>query len=477
MSQTYPIFVAGAWEDSPTPLQVPNPYDGSVAGTTFLASEAQLERAIAAAQAAFAVTRPLPGYERARILRETAAGLAARKEDLARSIALAAGKPIRDARAEVDRGVFTFEVAAEEARRMGGEVIPLDWLPASAGRFALTRRFPVGPVGAISPFNFPLNLAAHKVAPALAVGCPMVLRPPTDAPITMLMVAQIVEQAGLPKGALSVLPMSRSLGERLATDPRLKIFSFTGSAPVGWALKEKAGPRKKVLLELGGNAGVIVDKDADLERAIPRIVTGSFSYAGQICISVQRCYVHRDILGEFTRRFQEAAQNLKMGDPLDPETQLGPLIDGPALRRVEAWVGEAVAGGARVLAGGHARGLFFEPTILTNVDPRAKVCQLEAFAPLVNLFPFADFAGALAQINDSAYGLQAGVFTGSLEHALMAFRELEVGGVIINDIPTYRIDHMPYGGVKESGFGREGLRYAIEEMTEPRLLVFSSGWS
>ena len=414
----------------------------------------------------------LPAYERGRILREISAGIRARREELGRLIALESGKPIRDALVEVDRATLTFRLGAEEAERMTGELIPLDLMPAAKDRVGITRRFPIGPIAAISPFNFPLNLAAHKLAPAIASGNPIVLKPPSKDPLTMLAVAEIVEAAGVPAGSVSILPMTRELGDRMVADPRFKLLTFTGSPSVGWRMKERAG-KKKVVLELGGNAGVIVDKSADLDWAIKRCLVGAFAYAGQVCISVQRAFIHEDIWDEFMRRFVEGARALKVGDPLDPTTDLGPMVDANAASRTERWVDEAVALGGKVLLGGKADGTFFPPTVLTDVPPTAQVCSNEAFAPLVVAFPFRDFDEAIAGVNDSMFGLQTGVFTNDLAGAWRAFSELEVGGVIVNDVPTFRIDHMPYGGVKDSGLGREGLRYAIEDMTEIRIMVLA----
>jgi glyceraldehyde-3-phosphate dehydrogenase (NADP+) len=348
--------------------------------------------------------------------------------------------------------------------------MPLDIAPAHKGRHALTRRFPVGPVAGISPFNFPLNLAAHKVAPAIAAGCSIVLKPPSRDPLTMLVVAEIIEEAGLPDGAVSVLPMDRTLGDRLVEDERFKLLSFTGSPVVGWRMKERAG-KKPVVLELGGNAGAIVDASADLDWAVKRALVGSFAFSGQVCISVQRLFVHEDVWEPFLERFVAGAAALKTGDPLDPATDIGPMVDAGAVERTARWVSEAVADGARVLTGGQADGLFFAPTVIVDAPRSAQVCTEEAFAPLVVASPFGDIEAAYAEVNASRFGLQAGVFTNDLAHAWRAFETLEVGGVIINDVPTYRVDHMPYGGVKESGIGREGLRWAIEDMTELRLMV------
>jgi glyceraldehyde-3-phosphate dehydrogenase (NADP+) len=472
-AKPHPIYLAGEWVDSPDPLRIANPArPDEAAGHTFNATLEQYERAVSAAVEAFEVTRKLPAYERGRILREISAGIRDRREELGRLIALEAGKPIRDALVEVDRAVLTFRLGAEEAERMVGETIPLDLMPASKGRMGITRRFPIGPIAAISPFNFPLNLAAHKLAPAIASGNPIVLKPPSKDPLTMLTVAEIVDKAGVPPGSVSILPMSRELGDRMVEDPRFKLLTFTGSPSVGWRMKERAG-KKKVVLELGGNAGVIVDETADLDWAVKRTLVGAFAYAGQVCISVQRMYVHERIWDEFMARFVEAARGLKLGDPLDTTTDVGPMVDGNAASRTQRWVDEALAVGGKAILGGSADGSFFPPTILTDVPLTAQVCSNEAFAPLVVAFPFSDFDDAVKQVNDSFFGLQTGVFTSDLRNAWHAFEELEVGGVIVNDVPTYRIDHMPYGGVKDSGLGREGLRWAIEDMTEIRIMVLA----
>jgi acyl-CoA reductase-like NAD-dependent aldehyde dehydrogenase len=472
-TKPHPIFLAGRWVESPDVLVIDNPADPATpAGTTYTATEAQYEEAVEAAVAAFQVTRTLPAYERGRILREVSAGIRARREELGRLIALEAGKPIRDALAEVDRAVITFRLGAEEAERMTGELIPLDIMPSSKDRVGITRRFPIGPIAGISPFNFPLNLAAHKVAPAIASGNPIVLKPPSKDPLTMLAVAEIIEAAGPPAGSVSILPMTRELGDRMVADPRFKLLTFTGSPSVGWRMKERAG-KKRVVLELGGNAGVIVDKTADLDWAVRRCLVGAFAYAGQVCISVQRMFIHEDVWDPFMDRFVEGARGLKVGDPLDPATDLGPMVDATAAGRTQRWVDEAVALGGKLRLGGTANGTFFPPTVLTDVPTTAQVCSNEAFAPLVVAFPYRELDEAIAGVNDSMFGLQTGVFTNDLAGAWRAFGELEVGGVIINDIPTYRVDHMPYGGVKDSGLGREGLRYAMDDMTEIRIMVLA----
>ena len=472
-TKPHPIFLAGRWVESPDILEIANPANADEpAGATFNATADQYEEAVTAAVAAFEVTRKLPAYERGRILREISAGIKARREELGRLIALEAGKPIRDALVEVDRAVLTFRLGAEEAERMTGELIPLDLMPSSKDRVGITRRFPIGPIAAISPFNFPLNLAAHKLAPAIASGNPIVLKPPSKDPLTMLTVAEVIEAAGVPEGMVSILPMTRELGDRMVADERFKLLTFTGSPSVGWRMKERAG-KKKVVLELGGNAGVIVDKTADLDWAVKRSLVGAFAYSGQVCISVQRMFVHEEIWDAFMERFLAGVAALKVGDPLDPTTDVGPMVDAGQASRTARWVEEAVAMGGKILAGGTADGTYFAPTVLTDTPFAAQVCSNEAFAPLVVAFRFATLEEAITQVNDSMFGLQTGVFTNDLAGAWRAFNDLEVGGVIVNDIPTYRIDHMPYGGVKDSGLGREGLRWAIDDMTEIRIMVLA----
>ena len=472
-TRPHPIFLAGKWVESPDLLEVANPArPNEPAGATYNATAEQYEEAVRAAVAAFETTRHMAAYERGAILRNISAGIRDRREEIGRILTLESGKPIRDSLIEVDRAVLTFRLGAEEAERLTGETIPLDLMASSKGRLGVTRRFPIGPIAAISPFNFPLNLAAHKLAPAIAAGNTIVLKPPSKDPLTMLTVAEIIEGSGVPEGAVSILPMTRTMGDRMVEDERFKLLTFTGSPSVGWRMKERAG-KKKVVLELGGNAGVIVDATADLDWAVKRSVVGAFSYAGQVCISVQRMFIHRSIWDAFMDRFVAAARALVSGDPLNPETLIGPMVDEQQAQRTERWVREAEELGGRVLLGGRAEGPFFPPTVLVDTPATAQVCSNEAFAPLVVAFPFDDFDDAIKQVNDSFYGLQTGVFTNDLAHGWQAFNELEVGGVIINDIPTYRIDHMPYGGVKDSGLGREGLRWAIDDMTELRLMVIA----
>jgi glyceraldehyde-3-phosphate dehydrogenase (NADP+) len=469
----FPFYLAGKPCRSDAPLEIRNPFDGSAVGRTWLASNQHFEEATCAAVRAAREMRDLATYERAAILSAVSTAIKQHRDELARTLAQEAGKPIRDALIETDRASMTFQVASEEARRISGEQIPMDLAAHGKGRLAVTRRFPVGPVAAISPFNFPLNLTSHKLAPAIAAGNPIVLKPATATPLSALNLARLLIDAGLPPAAISVMPMERKVGDRLVTDPRFKLLTFTGSSAVGWKMKERAG-KKKIILELGGNAGVVVDDSADLDLAVKRIAVGGFAYSGQSCIAVQRVYVHAGIFDAFASRLTAAVAALKVGDPLDPSTDVGPMIDEGEAERIEKWVVEAVQDGAQVLTGGRRlKGAFYAPTILANVPADARVCVEEVFAPLVALFPFDDFGAALKEVNRSSYGLQAGVFTSNLEHSLQAFDELEVGGVIVNDVPTWRIDHMPYGGVKDSGLGREGPRYTIEEMTELKLLVIN----
>ncbi|MCC6790079.1 MAG: aldehyde dehydrogenase family protein, partial [Thermomicrobiales bacterium] len=437
MGSTHPIYLAGEWATSDRPLEVRNPYNDDLVGTTYYATRDQLETAIVAAEAVTPALREMPTFERAAILTKLATNMRRERDAIARLIALEAGKPIRDAEVEADRGIFTVDTAAEEAKRLDGEVIPLDLLPSSKGRFGMVRRFPIGPIAGIAPFNFPLNLALHKVAPAIASGNPIVLKPPTKDPLVMLKIAELLEDCGLPKGALSVLPMDRATGDVLVEDDRFKLLSFTGSPDVGWDMKNRAG-MKRVVLELGGNAGVVIDDDADLAFAASRVKTGAFAYAGQVCISVQRVFIHENVYDEFMALLVKETESIVSGDPLDRATDLGPMVDDKAAGRTRQWIDQAVAEGATVITGGKADGRFFEPTIIENANPESFVCSREAFAPLVTVFKVPTFATAIAELNNSVFGLQAGVFTNNLERALYAYEQTEAGGVIINDIPTYR---------------------------------------
>ncbi len=451
-------------------IEVTSPFDGRPVATVSRAGPRELDAALHSAVRGFGAVRALPAWRRSELLHEVARRLAAERERFCRTIALEAGKPITQARTEVDRAVLTFRTAAEEALRIGGEVLPLDLFPGSDGRLALSRRFPVGPVACITPFNFPLNLVAHKIAPAIAAGCSFVLKPASQTPSSALDLAALMLEAGVPPEAVSVVPMGGAEAGPLVEDPRTRALSFTGSPAVGWDLKRRAY-RKKVVLELGGNAGLVVDRSADLDFAASRAVAGGFFQAGQSCISVQRIWVHEDVFDAFLDRLLAGVRGLVLGDPLDERTTVGPVISSGDAERIESWVREAVDGGARLLAGGGRRGTLVEPTVLTGTRPEMKVCANEVFGPVVAVEPFRDIESAIAEVDRSDYGLQAGIFTRDIGAALAAWERIEVGAVVVNDVPTYRLDPMPYGGVKGSGTGREGPRFAIEDYTEMRLLV------
>src|ERR1700720_626936 len=467
---TQGFFVDGKWIEEGDPVEIRAPYDDSVIGSVFQGRREHAEAAIAAAVKAFGTTRRLPAFERQRVLRRVSENITERKQEFARTMAQEAGKPIKAARTEVERAIFTFNVAAEESTRIYGEYLPLDWQEYTAGRWGIVRRFPLGPVAGITPFNFPLNLVAHKVAPAIAAGCSMVLKPAPQTPLCSLLLAECVQQAGWPDGGLNVLPLSNEDAGLLVTDDRIKLISFTGSVPVGWDIKRRAG-KKKVVLELGGNAGVIVHDDADLAYAAERCVAGGFGYAGQTCVSVQRILVEHSVYGKFADLLVGGVKCLKTGDPVEESTDVGPLIRESDAIRAVAWIEEAVRAGARLLCGGTRTGSILEPTVLTGTRPEMKVNCQEIFAPVVTVEPYDDFNQALKQVNNSPYGLQAGLFTRDAKLIFNAYEELEVGGLVAGDVPAFRIDHMPYGGIKDSGLGREGLRYAIEEIPEPKLLV------
>ncbi|MGD0827563.1 MAG: aldehyde dehydrogenase family protein [Desulfobaccales bacterium] len=465
-------FISNKWVETGEQLPVRSPWSGETVDEVSLAGEGEWEAAIAAAQkAASTFRKSFSSLERRQMLEKLAAGVQARQEELAQTIVAEGGKPVTYARAEMSRGARTLSLAAEEAARIGGEVIPLDSTAASRGRWGITRRFPLGPILGISPFNFPFNLVAHKVGPALAAGNPIIIKPASATPLTSLKLAEIYEQAGLLPGGLQVLPSQTQVAEKYVADERLKALSFTGSAAVGWRLKGLAG-RKKVILELGGNAACIVDRDADLELAAARLAIGAFYHAGQVCIAVKRLLVHQDIYQALREIFLRTVKAKAVaGDPRQEETLVGPLIDAGAAARVRQCVEEALNAGARLATGGLGKGNLMPATVLEGVTRDLRVWQEEVFGPVVVLAPFAEFSEALEMANDSIYGLQAGVFTRNLAHAWQAFETLEVGGVIINEVPAFRVDNMPYGGVKASGFGREGLRYAVEELTELRLLA------
>ncbi len=467
------MLINGQWRESKNILDVINPYDGSTAGRVFLAGIDELNDALKAAEQAFKVLKAMPSHKKAALIKRVVLGLEARAEELAGTISREAGKPIVEARGEVARSITTFTIAAEEATRQGGTVVPLDITAAAEGRFAVLRRFPIGAVLGITPFNFPLNLVAHKVAPAMACGNSIIIKPASATPMTALLLGSIIQEAGWPAGGVNIVPARAVDVEKLAMKDGIKKITFTGSPAVGWALKKKASD-KRVTLELGGNAGVIICEDAPVAFAAKRCAAGAFAFAGQVCISLQRVYVHKDIFIKFKEALLSECETLTPGDPMDEATRLAPMIDETALDNTSERIKEALDQGAELLTGGVREGRFFTPTVLTNTTPAMGVCSEEVFAPVVILEPYEDFKEAIREVNTGPYGLQAGVFTDSMGRILYAYNNLEVGGVIVGDVPTFRTDNMPYGGVKQSGFGREGVRYAMEEMTEPRLLALKN---
>jgi len=468
---TYPLLIDGALvPGSGTPAPITAPYDCRTVGYAAVATREDVVRAIDAAARAAPEARALPAFQRAEVLERIHTLAAARRDELATLLALEAGKPITQARSELDRTLFVFKDAAAEAMRIGGEVIPLDRMPHGVGRWGITRRFPLAPVAGIVPFNFPLLLTAHKIAPAIACGATIVLKTPPQDPLATLVLAGIIREAGYPAGGVNVVYCSVEDAAPLLDDPRIRLVTFTGSAKAGWQIRQRAA-RKKVALELGGNAGVIIEADADLDHAAARCTTGGFGYAGQSCISVQRILVQRGVYQRFVERFVPRVRALTVGDPLDEKTDLGSMIDEAAAERAESWVRDAVRRGATLAVGGTRRGAVLEPTVLLDTASDMPVNCEEVFAPVVTVRPYDDFDAAVATINDSPYGLQAGVFTRDVKTAWRAFEALEVGGVALNDISGFRVDHAPYGGVTGSGLGREGVKYAIEEMTELRLLM------
>ncbi len=470
LKPVYPYYLANQAVYANQDLIVLDKYSGEVATRVAMADSHVIDQAISAAVAAQHAMANMAAYERQQVLDHCVLRFRERADELAESLCIEAGKPIKDARGEVTRLIDTFRIAAEESTRIGGETIPLDITPRAKGYRGMTKRVPIGVCSFISPFNFPLNLAAHKVAPAIAAGCPFILKPASLTPIGALIIAEVLAETNLPKGAFSVLPCTRDGADLFTVDERLKLLSFTGSPEVGWQLKAKAG-KKKVTLELGGNAACIVDADANIDDAVQRLVFGAFYQSGQSCISVQRILIHASIYDEVKSKLVAATKLLVMGNPKDETTFIGPMISVKEAERLQGWIEQALSAGATLLCGGQRQGAMLEASLLENVPNHAALCTEEAFGPVAILSAFDDFTQALAQVNDSAFGLQAGIFTRDLYKAHQAWDTLEVGGVVIGDVPSWRVDHMPYGGVKDSGLGREGIRYAIEDMTEIRLLV------
>jgi len=466
----YKIYSAGKFVETSEILQVNNPYSGEIFAETYLAGETELENSILAALAVKEEMKIMPSYKKYEILRFISDEFLKNQKHLAEILSMESGKPMRYAMGEIARAAQTTLIAAEESKRIPKEYFSLDWTQAGTGKEALVKHFPLGLVAAISPFNFPLNLAMHKIAPAIASGNTIILKPARSTPLSVLEFAKIIDKTDLPKGAISILPANRVVGNKLVSDSRFDMLSFTGSPQVGWEMKKNAG-KKKVALELGGNSGVIVSNKADVDVAVTKCLVGAYAFSGQVCIHVQRIYVQKDIFNLFIEKFIEGTKKLKQGNPLDNSTEISIMIDLENAVRVESWVNEAVNDGAEILFGGKRHNNYFEPTIITNSKPQMNVCALEIFGPVVTVEKYDEFSDAVNMINDSQYGLQAGVFSDSAKEINYAFENIHAGGIVSNDIPTFRVDHMPYGGVKNSGFGREGIRYTIHEMTEARLLV------
>jgi acyl-CoA reductase-like NAD-dependent aldehyde dehydrogenase len=466
----YPFYLANKPVYANQDLAIANKYTNQVETYVAMANVEHIEQAIAAADSAKHAMQALPAYKRQAALQHCVIRFKERFDELAHALCIEAGKPIKDSRGEVTRLIDTFQIAAEESTRIYGEVMPMDISPRSEDYQGMWKRVPIGPCSFISPFNFPLNLAAHKIAPAIAAGCPFILKPASLTPVSALIVGEILAETDLPDGAFSILPCRREGADLFTTDERLKLLSFTGSPEVGWDLKAKAG-KKPVVLELGGNAACIVDHDTDLDDAIQRIIFGAYYQSGQSCISVQRIIVHESIYEDTKARLTTAVNNLIIGDPLEETTFIGPMISEKEAIRLHGWVKEAQEGGATLLTGGQRNGSMLEATLLEHVDPDMSVSTQEAFGPVAILSKFSDFDAALEEVNRSDFGLQTGIFTKDIYKAYKAWDVLDVGGVVIGDVPSWRVDHMPYGGVKDSGLGREGVRFAIEDMTELKLMV------
>ena len=470
LKESYPYYLASEPHYANTDLDVTNKYTGEVATKVAMADADTIDKAIAAAEEAQPAMAAMAPFERQAVLEHCVKRFTERADELAQALCIEAGKPIKDAKGEVSRLIDTFKIAAEESVRINGEVVNLEISARAKGYQGMTKKVPIGPCSFISPFNFPLNLAAHKVAPAIAAGCTFVLKPASRTPIGALIIGEVLAETDLPKGAFSILPCSRDGADLFTTDERLKLLSFTGSPDVGWALKAKAG-KKPVVLELGGNAACVVDEDADIEDAIDRVIVGAYYQSGQSCISVQRLLVHSKIYDEFKSRYVEKVKALVSGDPSNEDTFIGPMISEGEAERLHGWIEEAKEKGATILCGGTRDGAMLEATVMENVPKDCNASAEEAFGPLSILVPFDDYDEALEEVNTSRYGLQAGVFTRDIYKAHKAWDVLDVGGVVIGDVPSWRVDNMPYGGVKDSGLGREGIRYAIEDMSETRLMV------
>lgn len=466
----FKLLLANKLSKSNSLLKVRNPFNNSLVAETFFADEKILNNAVDAAVKAFPACKNLPSYKKYNVLLNIANRILDNKKDFTEIICLESGKPYKYAMAEVERSAQTFTIAAEESKRLPKEYMALDWTPNGENKEGIVKFFPAGVVAGIAPFNFPLNLAVHKIAPAIAAGCPIVLKPATRTPLSTLLLAQIIAECELPEGSVSILPMSRETGNLLVTDERIQILSFTGSPEAGWEMKKQAG-RKKTILELGGNAGVIVSPSCNLEDAVQKSLIGAFAYSGQICIHAQRFFIHDKCFNTFLSSFIKGMSQLKYGDPLHPDTDVSVMIDEANAKRVDDWIKQALQKGAVLLAGGKRKDNYVEPTILTNTNNSMKVCSEEIFGPVVTIEKYSEFSEAVEHLNNTRFGLQAGVFTDSVAEMNYAFENIACGGVILNNVPTQRFDHMPYGGIKDSGAGREGVKYAILDMLEPKILV------
>jgi glyceraldehyde-3-phosphate dehydrogenase (NADP+) len=466
----FKLYLAGKFVKSNKVFTVQNPYDNSLVGTTYLAEEQQINLAIEKGLSLRNELIDLPAHKRYEILMFIASEIKKQREEFAILLSREAAKPLKYAIAEIDRSIQTFTIAAEESKRLPKEYISLDWTPSGEKKEGLVKYFPIGLVAGITPFNFPLNLAVHKIAPAIASGCPIIIKPASATPLSCLFLAQIIDKTELPKGAFSVLPTDRKLGDKLVTDNRISLLTFTGSPAVGWKMKNDAG-KKKVILELGGNAGLIITPSTNFDKAVEKSIIGAFSYAGQVCIHTQRIFVHKSIKEAFVKAFVDKTKQLKYGAPDDMSTDITAMIDETNAIRVENWINEAIQNGAQLLCGGKRIGSYVEPTVLSNTQHTMKVRCEEVFGPVVTIDGYDTFEEAVDMINEGNFGLQAGVFTNNINEMNYAFRYIETGGVLINDVPTLRLDHMPYGGIKDSGLGREGVKYAILDMMEPKILV------
>lgn len=466
----YQIYSAGHFITTSKTLEVKNPFDGSIVATTYLADKAILNEAIEKALAVQKEFKNLSSLKKYSILKQISETINAKREDLAKILSLESAKPLKYALAEIDRSAQTFLIAAEESKRIPKEYLSLDWTPAGEGKQGIVNYFPIGLVAGIAPFNFPMNLAVHKIAPAIATGCPIILKPSSSTPLSCLELAKIIDETELPKGAVSILPMSRETGNLLVTDERFKLLSFTGSPDIGWKMKSECG-KKKIVLELGGNAATIISSSTDLKDALPKCLMGAFAYSGQICIHAQRFIVHSSIYQTFVEELKALTLQLKKGDPLNTLTDVSNMIDEANAKRIEDWVNEAIQQGAQLICGGKRAGSYYEPTILVNCDHTMKVYAEEVFGPVICINSYETIENAIDQVNNTRFGLQCGVFTNDINELETCFKLLEVGGVIHNHVPTLRFDQMPYGGVKDSGLGREGVKYAMLDMLEPKVLV------